>query len=188
MVTPTPTPTPTPTQTPLPYDRISLSPGWNFVSTPKILAAGYNTGAIFSQVDMAAHSAFMWDGSQSPGQWVTVSANTPIQPLYGIWIFSNSNNVVNLHFDTTNLNAPPSRNLPAGWNTIGFTGLTPTSARNTYLAVQSSWVNSMGFNALTQSYEPTIFNGDVSESTVLNPTKGYWLYMRTPGNLPAIGV
>jgi hypothetical protein len=45
----------------------------------------------------------------------------------------------------------------------------------------------MGFNAVTQSYEPAIFNGDPSESTILYPTRGYWLYMRNPGNLAAIG-
>ena len=46
----------------------------------------------------------------------------------------------------------------------------------------------MGFNAVTQKYDPTIFNGDPqTEFTVLYPTKGYWLYMMTPGNLAAIG-
>jgi hypothetical protein len=170
------------------YTQITLLPGWNFVSTPKKLVAGFNTASIFSDVDMGGHSAYMWDGSQSPGHWNTLQANTPILPLYGIWIYSTSGEVVNLQFDTNPMSTPPQRSLPAGWNTVGFTGLTPTSARNTYLAVQSSWVNSMGFSGLTQSYGPTIFNGDISESTLLYPTKGYWLYMRSPGTLPAIGV
>ena len=136
---------------------------------------------------MGGHSAWMWDGSQSPGRWNTVLANTPIQPLYGVWIYSASTTVVNLNFDATSSTSPSQRSLPAGWNTIGFTGLIPTSALNTYLAVQPNWTTSMGFDALTQSYERTIFNGDISESTILYPTKGYWLYMRTPGNLPVIG-
>jgi len=179
------TPTSPPYQTP---DRITLLPGWNFVSTPKRLAAGFNTGTIFSSVNMGGHSAFMWDGSQSPARWVMVAATTPIQPLYGIWIYSVSETVVNLNVDTTNpMVIPPSRSLPAGWNTIGFTGSDPTSARNTYLSVQPTWVNSMGFDAATQRYEPTIFNGDPGESTRLYPTKGYWLFMRGPGNLAAIG-
>ena len=168
------------------YDQIHLSPGWNFVSTPKPLAAGSNTGAIFGNVDMGGHSAFMWDGAQNPPRWVTVLATTPVQPLYGIWVYSVSDTVVTLNFDT-NLNSPPTRSLPAGWNTIGFTGLTPASARNTYLSVQPDWVNSMGFDSISQQYEPTIFNGDTSESTLLYPTRSYWLYMRSPGNLAAIG-
>jgi hypothetical protein len=45
----------------------------------------------------------------------------------------------------------------------------------------------MGFNAGTQNYEPTIFNGDTSESTTLYPIQGHWLYVRTPANLGAIG-
>ena len=117
-----------------------------------------------------------------------VLATTPIQPLYGYWIYSVSDTVVNLNFDTTNpMFIPAPRSLPAGWSSIGFTGLYPTSARNTFLAVQPDWVNSMGFDAITQSYEPAIFNGDTSESTILYPTKGYWLYMRSPGSLAAIG-
>jgi len=167
---------------------ISLKEGWNFVSTPKMLASGSNTGAIFSNVNMGGHSAWMWDGAQSPPKWVAILATTPIQPLYGYWIYSVSDTAVNLNFDTTNpMFIPAPRNLPAGWNSIGFTGLYPTSARNTFLAVQPEWVNSMGFDAITQSYEPAIFNGDSGESTTLYPTKGYWLYMRSPGNLAAIG-
>jgi hypothetical protein len=196
MVTPTPTtPVPTVTSTPTPtptivpnYSSISLNAGWNFVSTPKTLAAGHNTASIFSQVDMGGHSAYMWNGSQSPGHWDILQANTPILPLYGLWIYSTSGTVVDLQYENNPMSAPAQRNLPAGWSTVGFTGLSPTSARNTYLAVQTSWVNSMGYNAVTQSYEPTIFNGDTSESTVLYPTKGYWLFMRDPGILPAIGV
>ena len=151
-----------------------------------LLAPGSNTGAIFGTVDMGGHSAFMWDGSQNPPRWVTVLATTPVHPLYGIWVYSVSDTVVTLNFDT-NLNSPPTRSLPAGWNTIGFTGLTPTSARNTYLSVQPDWVTSMGFDPITQHYEPTIFNEDPSESTMLYPARGYWLYMRSPGNLAAIG-
>ncbi len=179
--------TPTPTPTPVPYDRITLSPGWNFVSTPKLLASGYNTGSIFSEVNMGGRSAWIWDGSKTPPQWVPVISTTPIQPLYGIWIYSVSSTVVNLNFDT-NLNSPPTRSLPAGWNSIGFTGVTQQPARNTYLSVKPNWTTSMGFNAVTQKYDPTIFNGDPqTEFTVLYPTKGYWLYMMTPGNLAAIG-
>jgi len=167
---------------------ISLKAGWNFISTPKILASGSNTGAIFSNVNMGGHSAWVWDGSQDPPRWVTVLATTQIEPLYGYWIYSVSDTSVNLNFDTTNpMYIPASRSLPEGWSAIGFTGLNPTSARNTFLAVQPNWVNSMGFDAATQNYEPTIFNGDVTQSTLLYPTRGYWLYMRTPGNLAAVG-
>jgi PKD repeat protein len=180
--------TASPTPPPVDPSKIVLNPGWNFVSTPKTLASGYNTGTIFSEVNMGGRSAWIWDGSASPPQWVPVISTTPIQPLWGIWIYSVSNTVVNLHFDTTNpLYIPPPRSLPAGWSSIGFTGSTQQTARNTYLSVQPNWTTSMGFNSLTQTYNPTIFNGDPTESTILSPTNGYWLYMRSPGNLAAIG-
>ncbi len=178
--------TSSPTPPPVDPSKITLNPGWNFVSTPKTLASGYNTGAIFANVDMGGHSAYIWDGAMSPPQWVPVISTTPIRPLYGIWIYSVSNTVVNLNFDT-NLITPPTRNLPAGWNSIGFTGVTQQSAHNTYLSVKPNWTTSMGFNAVTQKYDPTIFNDNPSDLTVLSPTKGYWLYMMTPGNLAAIG-
>jgi hypothetical protein len=188
VVSGVPTTTPTPTPTPVPYDRITLNPGWNFVSTPKLLASGYNTGSIFSEVNMGGRSAWIWDGSRTPPQWVPVISTTPIQPLWGIWIYSVSNTVVNLHFDTSNpMYIPPPRSLPAGWSSIGFTGANQTSARNTFLSVQPNWTTSMGFNSVTQQYNPTIFNGDPTEFTTLFPTRGYWLYMRSPGNLAAIG-
>jgi regulation of enolase protein 1 (concanavalin A-like superfamily) len=167
--------------------QVPLYQGWNFISTPKKLALGYNTGSIFTNVDMGGHSAFMWDGSQNPGHWDTLQANTPLLPLYGVWIYSTSSDVVDLQFDTTPMSTPPQRSLPAGWNMIGFAGLNPASARDTYLSVQPNWVNSIGFDPLTQAYKPSIFNGDSSESTILYPTVGYWLYMRTPGNLSAVG-
>ena len=170
------------------YDRIRLLHGWNFVSTPMTLTPGFNNGAIFRNVDMGGHSAWMWDSKQDPPVWVPVLATTPVQPLYGIWIYSITDTVVNLTFDTTNpVDNPLSRNLPAGWNTVGFMGITPASARNTYISVQPDWVHSIGFNAETQLYDPTIFNGDQGESTILYPTKGYCLYMRTPGSLEAPG-
>jgi hypothetical protein len=137
---------------------------------------------------MGGHSAFMWDTSQNPPAWVAVTAATPIQPLYGIWIYSVSDTIITLNFESTNpVVAPAQRSLPAGWNAIGFTGLTPATVRNTYISVQQNWVNSIGFDATAQSYEPAIFNGDPSESTIMYPTKGYWLYMRTPGNLSGSG-
>ena len=177
-----------PTPPPVDPSVIVLKPGWNFVSTPKTLAAGSNTGAIFSNVDMGGRSAWIWNGAMVPPQWVPVISTTPIQPLWGIWIYSVSNNVVNLNFDTTNpMLIPPPRGLPAGWNSIGFTGANQQTARNTYLSVKPNWTTSMGFNATAQKYDQTIFNGDPTELRPLYPTQGYWLYMITPGNLAAIG-
>ncbi|MEI6842328.1 MAG: PKD domain-containing protein, partial [Methanomicrobiales archaeon] len=178
-----------PTPPPVDPSKIELKTGWNFVSTPKTLASGSNTGMIFSGVNMGGRSAWIWDGSMSPPQWVPVISTTPIRPLWGIWIYSTSSTVVNLNFDPASQSLPPLRNLPAGWNGIGFTGVTQQPARNTYLSVKPNWTTSMGFNAATQKYDPTIFNGDPqTEFTLQYPTKGYWLYMMTPGNLSAIGV
>ena len=48
-----------------------------------------------------------------------------------------------------------------------------------------------GFDAVNQTYETQIINGGggtFSDSRLLFPTKGYWLYMTGPGKLSAIAV
>ena len=164
---------------------LTLQPGWNFVSVPKKLASGANTAGIFANVDTGGHSLFQYDGTAR--NFIMLTQSSPVQPLFGFWIYSTSRVVIPLQFDNNPLQSPPSRQLVAGWNSVGFTGTTPTSARNTYLSVQPDWTTSMGFNAASQSYDPTIFNGDSSESTMLYPMKGYWIYMRTPGTIAGIG-
>jgi len=164
---------------------LTLQPGWNFVSVPKKLASGANTAGIFTNVDTGGHSLFQYDGTAR--NFTMLTQSSPVQPLFGFWIYSTSRVVIPLQFDNNPLQSPPSRQLVAGWNSVGFTGTTPTSARNTYLSVQPDWTTSMGFNTSSQSYDPTIFNGDSSESTTLYPMKGYWIYMRTPGTIAGIG-
>ncbi len=164
---------------------LTLQTGWNFVSVPKKLASGANTAGIFANVDTGGHSMFQYDGATR--NFIILTQSSPVQPLFGFWIYSATPVVIPLQFDNNPLQSPPARQLVAGWNSVGFTGTTPTSARNTYLSVQPGWTTSMGFNAASQSYEPTIFNGDPSEYTTLYPMKGYWIYMRTPGTIAAIG-
>jgi hypothetical protein len=48
----------------------------------------------------------------------------------------------------------------------------------------------MGFDTTAYQYEVQIINGgsgQFSDSRLMNPTKGYWLFMTGPGDLSAIG-
>jgi PKD repeat protein len=168
---------------------IALKAGWNFVSTPKKLLAGYDTGDIFSEVDRAGHSIWLYDGYQK--LWVRMDSTTPVRPLDGIWIFARAPVEVPLVYDTNPIQLPPTKMLAQGWNTVGFTGLTAATARDTLLSVVNNWTQVMGFDADAQQYDVSIINkgsGEHSDTRLMFPTKGYWIYMSSPGEVTAIGV
>ncbi|MBN1166046.1 MAG: DUF3821 domain-containing protein [Methanospirillaceae archaeon] len=182
---------PTPTITPHPiYDKISLYPGWNMISTPKALAEGYDTAAtVFGNVPTGDHA--IWEYDSFTNKWVQMEENSVVKPLFGIWIYSTRDYTVPLYFRTETITVPPERNLPAGWSCIGFTGFIPASARDTLLSVYEQWSQTIGWDADYQVYETPMINGGqppFEDSRYMFPTKGYWLYMSDPGILSALGV
>ena len=176
--------------TPQPSDyNIVLGEGWNMVSVPKKLAPGYDTGSIFKNVTTEGRT--IWEYSGVIHNWVPVYADTPVLPLYGFWIYSKSPTTVPLKFDPNPLQIPPTRNLVKGWELIGFTGTIPASARDTLISVRNTWTQAMGFDNIAYQYDIQIINGgsgQFSDSRLMYPTKGYWLFMTGPGDLSAIGV
>jgi hypothetical protein len=176
-----PTPTVTPTVSPTPGgSEIDLNPGWNFISTPKRLADGYNTaGVVFGGVDTGGRSIYLYDAST--GMWDSMSASSLVKPLDGIWIYSVYPIDIPLTFKTGGADLPPTKWVYQGWNAIGFSDTTPVSARMTLLSVDNppnvKWSQVIGYNSASQSYESAIFNADPSYNTLMQPTKGYWLYM-----------
>ncbi len=168
---------------------ISLEPGWNLVSVPKKLAPGHDTGTIFSAVDTAGRSAWLFDGAS--GSWAALLPDTPVRQLDGIFIYSRAAATVPLVYGCDPLQIPPVKKGYKGWNTFGFTGMTPATARDALFSVQPVWVNTVGFNATTQQYDIAIVNGgsgEFSDSRLMEPMKGYWLYLSGPGDIAAIGV
>ena len=160
------------------------------ISVPRTLAEGYNTAAsVFGNVPTGDHA--IWEYDSFTSKWVQMEEDSPVRPLYGIWIYSTSSYSVPLYFQTDDITVPPERNLPAGWSCIGFTGFIPASARDTLLSVFDQWSQSIGWDAEYQVYETPIINGGeppFSDDRLLYPTKGYWLYMSDPGILSALGV
>jgi hypothetical protein len=194
---PTPTPTitiqpttviPTASPTPVSINQITLLPGWNSISIPETLASGANTGAIFNNVNTSGHSTWIYNSINQ--NWDKMTQTTTIQPLYGIWIYSSSQTNVPLQFLNDPLQPPPTRQLEQGWNSVGFTGGNPASAKDTLISVKNEWTQAMGFDSGNQVYETQIINGGsglFSDSRLMYPTKGYWLYMTDRGQLAAIG-
>jgi hypothetical protein len=168
---------------------LNLLHGWNFISTPKKLSNGNNTAAIFSSIDTAGHSIYLYNASDRV--WYPLTLTDKVQPLDGIWIYANKTEKVNLSFDTNPMQTPSTKSLSAGWNAIGFTDTTSISASTTLNSVKARWSTLIGFNPQQQRYESSIVNGatDSVHGDHLNmyPGKGYWLFMTEAGELAAIG-
>jgi hypothetical protein len=173
---------------------LALKPGWNFISTPKRLDSfgGNNTaGKLFGDVDSGGHSALMYNGTN--GGWDTVKADTVIEPLDALWIYSNStgNKDIYLTYDSNPLQVPPSKYLSAGWNTLGYSSTEPATARDTLIDVSGKWTKAIGWNATIQNFEYTIINGGsgiYSDSRPMLPGKGYWIWMKEEGTIASLAI
>jgi len=165
-----------------PTDVVPLYPGWNFVSVPKKLAPGSDTASIFSHVDVKGHSVFQYDSMSHA--WNIVNPGTIIRPLDAFWIYSGGIDKIPLEYDPNPVQTPPTKQLKKGWNGVGFTGVTPIEAKYTFLSVQNSWVNCVGFDGSSQRYNAMIIKGS-NDNTMLGPYNGYWLYMSADGILAA---
>ena len=195
-VTPTPTvnvtPTPTVTVTPTPAPPgegmdLQLYDGWNFVSIPRPLSEGNNTAvAVFGDVDTAGRPIYTYVPATG---FEPLGANTTLEVLDGYWVYSNGTATVRLTFSTDPVTAPASKTLSPGWNAIGYSDLTPSTANETLTSVEDSWVYVVGYDAQNQNYRPALINdqmGARGENQRLFPTEGYWLFMREDGTLAAI--
>ncbi|CVK32133.1 fasciclin domain-containing protein [Methanoculleus bourgensis] len=195
-VTPTPTvtvtPTPTVTVTPTPAPPaagmdLQLYDGWNFVSIPRPLSEGNNTAvAVFGDVDTGGRPIYTYAPATG---FEPLGANTTLEVLDGYWVYSNGTATVRLTFSTDPVTAPASKTLSPGWNAIGYSDLTPSTANETLASVEDGWVYVVGYDAQNQNYRPALINdqmGARGENQRLFPTEGYWLFMREDGTLAAI--
>ncbi|WP_277749817.1 PKD domain-containing protein [Methanoculleus taiwanensis] len=168
---------------------LSLSAGWNFVSTPHVLADGYNTAAsVFGAVDVAEHSILIYD--TAAGIWVAMNATDPVRPLEGIWVYSSTAMNLPLVYASGEAATPPAKALVVGWNAVGITGTTPLTARDALLSVEGGWTTLIGWDAALQQYDCAIMSGGLGESSdtrPVNPAEGYWLFMTEERVLGAVG-
>ncbi|MBN1165508.1 MAG: thaumatin family protein [Methanospirillaceae archaeon] len=163
--------------------NITVSPGWNLISTPKTLTGGHDNATIFAGIDSAGHSILSYDPESY--QWIVLAADSPVNPLFGYWVYSHNTTFIPLFFEQEP-NSVPERYLARGWNLIGFSGSDPVSAHDTLISIQEAWIYSIGFNASVQQYETAIVNGGIGEFSdcrLMYPTRGYWNYMNQSGTL-----
>ncbi len=175
------------TPEPAPVELV-LSPGWNFISTPKRLAEGSSTAwEVFGTVDTAGHSIFRYDAFNAA--WEAMGKTDPVQPLDGIWIYANTTTTIPLTFASGDLQTPPTKELCFGWNAVGVGSVEPVSARDCFYSVRSGWATLIGWNATEQQYGTAIVNGgsgSYSDARLLYPTEAAWVFMEADGVLGAI--
>ncbi|HWQ66010.1 MAG TPA: right-handed parallel beta-helix repeat-containing protein [Methanospirillum sp.] len=158
---------------------LALLPGWNFVSTPGVLAPGNNTASIFAEVDTAGHSMYAFNNST----WVPVRAGDPILPLHGYWIYAAGTIGVPLIFDPATIPLPA--HLTVGWNAIGHPALQPAPAQDVLSSLDSAWSYVIRYNALRQQYEDPIIRGS-NDTELMTPSQGYWIYMTQEWDLQPV--
>ena len=167
---------------------ITLLPGWNFISTPKRLADGANTIALFDAVETAGHSILLYDGLNC--RWETMASEDSFQPLDGVWIYANGTYTIPLTFAAGAPELPPAKDLGKGWNAIGFSDTVPESAKVTLQSLGGHWSTLIGFDAGAQEYDDSIVRGSPAgrhcDERPMQPMQGYWLYMNTAETLGAI--
>lgn len=168
---------------------LTLNPGWNFVSVPAVLAPGFDTASIFASVDTDAHAIYLYNASTTT--WTPMTSTTKVRALDGIWIYSKHSTTVPLSLNSNPQAVPPARDLAVGWNAIGYASTRPATAKDALSSVAGKWSTVLGFNAETQTYDIAIYTGGsgmYTDTRELHPFKGYWLWMREPGQLSGPGV
>ncbi|WP_181391806.1 PKD domain-containing protein [Methanospirillum lacunae] len=170
-----------------PSAQIGLNPGWNFISTPKMLVDGMNSAkGVFGRIDVGGHSIFSYNPRAKT--WSTVTADMTIKPLDAFWIYSTKKDALNLYFADDALQIPQTKKLVKGWNTFGVTNLNTISAYNTLLSIRDKWVYVIGYDSASQRFQNTIMNVPDSSQGSLYPGYGYWIYMSDDGDLAAAGI
>lgn len=162
---------------------LDLSSGWNFFSTPRLLSEGNNTASIFCRIDSRGHSIYRYDALSG---WIKVRSTDRITPLEGFWIFSAFPSRLPLFFKEELVISPLTRSLQTGWNTIGISGTTPQTLNQTLQSIADKWLFLIPFNSTSQMNNNPLIKGwkDINgEGYTLEPGKGYWIYMTSPGDI-----
>ncbi len=120
-----------------------------------VLEDGFNTAAIFSDIDTSGRGIFSYNASSM--SWQQLNRTSPLTPTGSLWIYSAGVMQVPLYF--SNNQTKGNVTLIQGWNGFGITGNSSAMAKSAFSPLGGNWAFVIGFNSLSQQYEPSIING-----------------------------
>ena len=166
------------------YTRaVSLSVGWNTLSTPIILdASGDTVGEV---VDLAKITIAYWydtnDADADGTYWEQVTSDYELEPCDAIYIKMSATDSVLLKYNATDISLP-TKELYAGWNLIGLASLETKHVDNAVQSVANTPTNLPGYS---QVISPSMNSSDWTFSYGQSYTdedmlvgEGYWIYMQ----------
>jgi parallel beta-helix repeat protein len=166
------------------YSRaISLSVGWNTLSTPIILDASCDT--INEAVDSAKMTIAYWydtnDADSDGTYWEQVTTGYELEPCDAIYIKMNAAATIVLKYNATDLSTP-TKALYDGWNLIGLANLESKHVDDAVQSVANTPTNLPGYS---QVISPSMNSSDWTYSSGQSYTdedmlvgEGYWIYMQ----------
>ena len=166
------------------YTRaVSLSVGWNTLSTPIILDPSGDT--VDEVVDSAKMTIAYWydtnDADSDGTYWEQVTTGYELEPCDAIYIKMNATDSVILKYNATDASTP-TKNLYAGWNLIGLANLETKHVDDAVQSVANTPTNLPGYS---QVVSPSMNSSDWTYSSGQSYTdqdmlvgEGYWIYMQ----------
>ena len=164
---------------------LSLKAGWNLVSLVRPAADSSVSGVfgttgkiekVYSYQAGTWKTSF-WDGSA----WV--GTLTSIEDGKGYWVYCNKDIDQKVPLKVTDpWELPPSYDLTAGWNLIGYTSLTgqSSSASDYFLSLKEDgnpiWVSAYFYVGGYTLVKP-------GAAYTIEPGQGCWIYLTEPGTL-----
>jgi len=166
------------------YSRaISLSVGWNTLSTPIILDA--STDTVDEVVDQAKMTIAYWydtnDADADGNYWEQVTTGYKLEPCDAIYIEMNTAATVVLKYNATDLSTP-IKNLYTGWNLMGLANLETKHVDDAVQSVANTSTNLPGYSQVVSpsmnSSSWTYSSGQSYTDQDMLVGEGYWIYMQ----------
>ena len=164
---------------------LNLTSGWNFISIPKALDASNATAlALFGSLDTAGNAILGYNAETQ--SWEQITADTVIKPLTGYWIYANSPSSITVRY-ADSVTVPASKQLHPGWNAVGLSADTDTSASTFFAGL--NWRVALPWSCENGMYDSAIVNGGGSGNSpdrLLTLGNGCWLYVEEANVLPGL--
>ena len=166
------------------YSRaISLSIGWNTLSTPIILDVATDT--VDEVVDPTKMTIAYWydtnDADADGNYWEQVTTGYKLEPCDAIYIKMNTAATVVLKYNATDLSTP-TKNLYTGWNLIGLANLETKHVDDAVKSVANTSTNLPGYSQVVSpsmnSSSWTYSSGQTYTNQDMLVGEGYWIYMQ----------